>query len=156
MKQLGFALIIVGFITAAYFTSLHPTEVQLPAFLGALAAAVVGVAIVRTIDRRASRDESHIQASIETLSRSLKSIADKAKALDARKADVDVYDLRHEIEKEFPQDLDAFVESRESIAHSFGLQAYAEVMNEAATSAAGLVRKLLAFTRQDNVRLPPP
>jgi hypothetical protein len=33
------------------------------------------------------------------------------------------------IGREFPRDLDAFVQARESVAHRFGLQAYAEVMN---------------------------
>jgi putative OPT family oligopeptide transporter len=33
------------------------------------------------------------------------------------------------IGREFPRDLDAFVQARESVAHRYGLQAYAEVMN---------------------------
>ena len=146
MKILGYTLIVAGFVTAAYFTALHPTEVQLPPFLGALTASVAGVAIVRVLAHKASRQTDHIQASIETISQSLTAIAQKANALNQRKNDINVYDLRHEIEREFPADLDAFVDSRESIAHSFGLQAYAEVMNEFAAGERYLNRVWSAST----------
>jgi hypothetical protein len=61
--------------------------------------------------------------------KSLESIVTKVRRLDDGKTEIDVYDLRHRIDEEFPDDLDAFVQARQSIAHSYGLQAYADVMN---------------------------
>ena len=146
MKSFGYVLIIVGFVAAAYFTSLHPTEVDLPPFLGALIAGCIGVGIVRYTTHKAAHHEEHIQASIETISKSLRSLAEKTTALDERKDEINVYDLRHEIERELPEDIDAFVGSRESIARSFGLQAYAEVMNEFAAGERYINRVWSAST----------
>jgi len=146
MKTLGHILIVVGFVAAAYFTSLHPTEVNLPPFLGALAVSIVGVVLARYSAHKAAHHEEHIQASIEIISKSLRSLATKVSALDERKADLNVYDLRHEIDRELPVDIDAFVESRESIARSFGLQAYAEVMNEFAAGERYINRVWSAST----------
>ena len=146
MKALGYTLISVGFVIAAYFTSLHPTEVNLPPYLGALTTAILGVAIVRYTAHKAAHHIEHIQASIETISKSLRSIAEKTNALDRGKEDFNVYDLRFEIERELPADIHAFVESRESIAHSYGLQAYAEVMNEFAAGERYLNRVWSAST----------
>lgn len=146
MKNLGYVLIVVGFVTASYFTALHPTEVPVLPFCLGLAAGIAGVVIVRVITHRAATHVDHIQASIETLGRSLSSIVEKTTGLSQRKTDINVYDLRHEIDRELPADIDAFVEARESIAHSFGLQAYAEVMNEFAAGERYLNRVWSAST----------
>ena len=60
--------------------------------------------------------------------------------------DVDVYDLRHRIDQTFLEDLDTFVVARESIAHSHGLQAYAEIMNHFAAGERYLNRVWSAST----------
>ena len=134
MKNLGFILIVAGFVASSYFTVLDATEVRLGPFAVGLAVSVVGVALARIAVRRESQDEERLQASIEVVGRSLRQITREAEKLDTEKEALGVYELRHEIERRFPAQIDAFVEARESMAHSFGLQAYADVMD---TFAAG-------------------
>ena len=80
------------------------------------------------------------------LDRSLASVVEKAAALDAAKAETDVYELRHIIDREFPDDLDAFVQARYSLVHSFGLQQFADVMNPFAAGERYLNRVWSAST----------
>jgi len=56
------------------------------------------------------------------------------------------YDLRHHIDKHFRDDIETFVEARESIAHTHGLQAYANVMSHFAAAERYLNRVWSAST----------
>ncbi len=58
----------------------------------------------------------------------------------------DPYQVRHLIDDLFMEDLDLFVQSRERIAHRFGLQAYANVMSHFATGERYLNRSWSAST----------
>ena len=85
--------------------------------------------MVRVAARQESTHADTIKSNLGTIDKSLESIVDKVRRLDDGKTEIDVYDLRHRIDEEFPDDLDAFVQARQSIVHSYGLQAYADVMN---------------------------
>lgn len=146
MKKLGNSLIVIGFIAASYFAVLDAELVSAAPFLATLGVAAIGVALVRFAVRQAGLHEDHLMASIETLRNSLERIAASAATLDEEKADVDVYELRNVIDERFPADIDSFVQARESIAHSFGLQGYAEVMNSFAAAERNLNRVWSAST----------
>jgi hypothetical protein len=49
--------------------------------------------------------------------------------LNVQKHSVNTYDMHRHIDKLFAEDLDSFVQARESIAHVHGLTAYADVMS---------------------------
>lgn len=129
MKLLGYALITVGFLAGALFTVQQPEGVPVAAFLGAFAVGVVGVALARIAGHKESRRGEVVAANLEAISTSLESVVAKIDKLDAEKESIDVYELRHIIDREFPDDLDNFVQARQSIAHTHGLQPYADVMN---------------------------
>ena len=135
MKIIGYALITLGFLAAAHFATLPAVEgagaaeTPLGPFLGGLGVGVLGVILVRVAVRQQATHEDRLSTDIETIEASLVSLVEKAEALDREKADLDVYDLRHLIDERFPPDLDAFVQARGSISHSFSLQAYADVMS---------------------------
>ncbi len=45
------------------------------------------------------------------------------------KHSINTYDVRHRIDELFVEDLNTFVQTRQSIAHTYGLAAYADVMS---------------------------
>ncbi len=49
--------------------------------------------------------------------------------LNEEKLSINTYDVRHRIDELFVEDLNTFVQTRQSIAHTYGLGAYADVMS---------------------------
>jgi hypothetical protein len=129
MKRLGYLLIVGGFLAGSYTTVLAADGVPVAPYLFCLGLGIVGVVIVRRAIHQESRHEGVIASNLGSIGSSLEQVVAKIQALDREKDAVDVYELRHRIDREFPDDLDAFVQARESVAHRFGLQAYAELMN---------------------------
>ena len=146
MKYFGYFLITIGFLWGAFLTVEQPEGVNTALYLAALAIGIAGVTVARLAVRAEARDETRLQTNIATIETSLAAIVDDAERLDAEKESINVYDLRHVIDRTFPQHLAAFVEARESIAHSYGLKAYAEVMNRFATGERYLNRVWSAST----------
>ncbi|MDX1503570.1 MAG: hypothetical protein R3325_14515 [Thermoanaerobaculia bacterium] len=129
MKALGYLLVTAGFLFGSYQAVLQPSGVPVPPYLAGVIAGAIGVAMVRLAIRRETRQEDVVAANLEAIDGALARVVEKVKKLDAEKETVDVYELRHLIDDRFPEDLDTFVQARQSIAHSHGLQAYADVMN---------------------------
>ncbi len=129
MKILGYVLLTVGFLGGSYFAVLEAESVPIGRFLAMFAIGVLGVILARIASHKESRDVEMVSANIDAIGSSLERIVESARTFDEGKESIDVYELRHHIDREFPDDLDTFVQARKSIAHSFGLQAYAEVMN---------------------------
>jgi RNase adaptor protein for sRNA GlmZ degradation len=146
MKKIGYLLIVVGFLWGAFLTVERAEGVSAPMYLLALAVGVAGVAISRSAARAEARDVTKLETNIATIESSLAAIAADADRLDVDKTSINVYDLRHRIDETFPEHLAAFVDARESIAHSYGLQAYAEVMNRFAAGERYLNRVWSAST----------
>ena len=146
MKYFGYLLIVVGFLWGAYLTVEQPEGVNTTRYLVALAIGVAGVITARTAVRAEARDVTRLTTNIATIEASLAAIANDAERLDEQKESINVYDIRHVIDETFPPHLAAFVEARESIAHSYGLKAYAEVMNRFATGERYLNRVWSAST----------
>jgi len=120
--------------------------VAIAPYLAAIGVGVVGVIIARVGTRRSARDAGRLTTDIRAIEEHLERITAEADRLEAEKAGIDVYDLRHRIDERFREELEAFVQARESIAHSFGLQAYAEVMTHFAAGERSLNRVWSAST----------
>jgi len=146
MKKLGYLLIVAGFLGGAFLSVQRAEGVNEPLYLLALAVGVAGVVMARSAARAEARDVTRLEANIATIESSLAAIALDADRLDAEKTSINVYDLRHRIDETFPEHLAAFVDARESIAHSYGLKAYAEVMNRFAAGERYLNRVWSAST----------
>ena len=129
MKNLGYLLLTAGFLGGSYVAVLDAETVPAASFLPLFAVGVVGVVIARMAGHKESRDEEVVAANIGAIESSLAKIVEDARAFDRDKESIDVYELRHHIDRTFPDDLDTFVQARQSIAHAFGLQSYADVMN---------------------------
>ena len=96
--------------------------------------------IIRTVEARHSKTEHHVAARIEAVEGSLERIAANLETLNADKHGIDTYDMRHKIDELFMEDLETFVEARESIVHRYGLAAYGEVMGSFAAGERYLNR----------------
>ncbi len=129
MKNLGYLLLTAGFLAGSYFAVLEAESVPAARFLPVFAVGVLGVVLARMAGHKESRDVEVVSANIGAIGSSLERIVEKARDFERDKESIDVYELRHHIDREFPDDLDTFVQARKSIAHGFGLEAYADVMN---------------------------
>ena len=140
MKAVGFLMVTVGFIIAALAAVIDESTVKWLWYIPAFAAGVAGVTAIRIDIARHSKTEHHVAANIETVESSLGRIAANIKKLNAEKDSIHTYDMRHRIDELFVDDLELFVDSRESIAHRYGLPAYADVMTSFAAAERYLNR----------------
>jgi hypothetical protein len=140
MKLLGFLMVTVGFIAAALAAVVDENAVKWLWYVPALIVGVAGVAAIRINEARQSRTEHHVAARIETVESCLERIAAGINKLNADKHSINTYDIRHRIDELFVADLEMFVDARESIAHRYGLAAYADVMSSFAAGERYLNR----------------
>lgn len=145
-RGVGYVLITGGFLVGSYLAVRQEEGILLGPFLVALIVGAIGVALVRAGTVRAARRGEVLAENIEAIETSLDAIVEAVDDLESRKADIHVSDLRHLIDDLFPPHLDAFVRARKSIAHRYGLQEYADVMNPFAAAERSLNRVWSAST----------
>ena len=140
MGKIGYLMITVGFLAGALAATSDKQDVQWGRFAAALAVGAVGVGLVRFGAHREKRVEGKLASDIQSIEARLKRIEENITRLNAQKSSINTYDVRHRIDELFPEDLTVFVEARESIAHSHGLAAYADVMSSFAAGERYLNR----------------
>jgi hypothetical protein len=146
MRAFGLLLIWGGFLFGAYFAVLDTETVPWTMVGPCLIVGLIGVVLVQ-LDARGKRSATDaVQANLGKLEGSLDRIVENAARLDTAKESLDVYEVRHKIDDLFMDDLDTFVQARESIGHAHGLQAYADVMSHFATGERYLNRSWSAST----------
>ena len=122
-------MVTVGFIAAALATVVDENAVRWLWYVPALIVGAAGVAAIKTDDARQNKTEHHVASRIETVESCLERIAAGINKLNTDKHSINTYDMRHRIDELFVDDLEKFVDARESIAHRYGLAAYGEVMS---------------------------
>ena len=122
-------MVTFGFIAAALAAVVDEGAVRWLWYIPAIGLGVAGVATIRINDVRQSKTEHHVTANIEMVETSLARIADNISKLNSDKHSINTYDMRYRIDELFLEDLAMFVDARESIAHRYGLSAYADVMS---------------------------
>lgn len=140
MSKIGYLMITVGFLAGALAATADKENVQWGYFAAALAVGIVGVGLVRFSTHREKRGEGKLTSDIQSIEASLERIVDNMTRLNAQKTSINTYDVRHRVDELFPGDLTVFVDARESIAHSHGLPAYADVMSSFAAGERYLNR----------------
>jgi hypothetical protein len=146
VKNLGYILLTVGFLAGAFFAVEQREGVPVAQYLTALVIGAIGVALLRTITRQEATRADTVRTNLAAIDSSLASVVAKVANLDDTKEQIDVYELRHIIDREFPDDLDAFVQARYSLVQRFGLQSFADVMNPFAAGERYLNRVWSAST----------
>jgi hypothetical protein len=140
MRNAGLALITLGFLGGCMACVLDRTTVNLAWFVPSFILGIIGVAIVQIAIKNEAKDEGKREANFQILDESMTRIVDAARALDSERDSIDIYDVPDWIDERFRADIQAFVEARESIRHSWGTQAYAEVMSHFAAAERYLNR----------------
>jgi hypothetical protein len=164
MKFIGFLMVTIGFIVAALAAvvdqsalkgiddstveaieestaeTVNQSTVKWMWYIPALGLGVAGVILIKANDARQNKTEHHIAARIETVESSLEKIATSINKLNSEKHSIHTYDMRHRIDELFIDDLNSFVDARESIAHRYNLAAYGEVMSSFAAGERYLNR----------------
>ena len=140
MKRAGELLIAVGFLAGALVSVLDETAVPWLYMGLALAVGVVGVVLINVGERRTARVVRETGAGIAEIEQTLAQIAAEIAQIDAEKEQINPYDVRLRIDARLPAALGSFAESREAIAHVYGLQAYADVMSHFAAGERYLNR----------------
>jgi len=129
MKTIGFLMVTVGFLAAALASVLDENAVEWLWYIPALGLGVAGIVLIRKEHTLKSKTEHHVAAKIETVDSSLERIAANISKLNAEKQSINTYDMRYRIDELFIDDLEMFVDARQSIAHRYGLAAYGEIMS---------------------------
>ncbi len=140
MKKLGYLMITLGFLAGSLTAVVDKEQIRWDRFALALILGAAGVVVVRVSDKRESRHEGRLASGMQSLETSLDRIVKNVTELNAEKNSVNTYDVRHRIDEFFPDDLNTFVEARESIAHTYSLNAYADVMSSFAAGERYLNR----------------
>lgn len=141
MRNLGYALIWIGFLAGAMSTVIQEEGVEWTYLIPSVIVGIVGIVLVRQSQRRLAESDEQVSANIQNIEDSLQRIIENIKKLNAEeKATMNPYDARHRIDELFIDDLNIFVESRESISHAYGLQTYADVMSHYAAAERYLNR----------------
>ena len=130
----------VSFLGGALASVVSETVVYWEWFALAVGVGVVGVIFIQTHRRKEARSTDRMTSNMQAIEESLRRIAANVSRLDAEKSATDPYGVRHQIDELLVDDLNTFVEARESISHSYGLAAYAEVMNHFAAGERYLNR----------------
>ena len=140
MKKLGYLMITLGFLAGALTAVVDEEQIRWDHFALALIVGVAGVALVRTSDKMESQHEGKLASNMQAVETSLDRIVKNMTGLNAEKASINTYDVRHRIDELFTDDLNTFVEARQSIAHTHSLNDYADVMTSFAAGERYLNR----------------
>lgn len=129
MKRIGFLLIAAGFLGGAYLAVLDTKDVKWEWFAVPIAVGVIGIVLVRTAIRGKALKEGRISHNISLIEKSVGNLVNLLSELNREKEALNTYDVAQKLDDLLLDDLNAFVESRESIVHVYGLQAYADIMS---------------------------
>ncbi len=140
MKIAGYFLISISFLAGALIAMLDVQLVRWDYFLSTIVLGIVGISIIRISKKQLSKADDKLAAHIKNIEVSLTRIVENMKILNNEKKSIHPYDVRHRIDQLFPEDLNAFIKSRESISHLYGLQAYTDVMSDFAAGERYLNR----------------
>jgi hypothetical protein len=129
MRRFGFLLVTIGFLGGALASVLSEDAVHWEPFAVVVAVGFAGVVLVRTSQRREKRAVERLSSNMQAIEESLRRVVENVTRLNEARHNIDPYDIRHRIDELFVDDLNTFIGARESIAHSYGLRAYGDVMN---------------------------
>ncbi len=122
-------MIAVGFLGAAYATSLHAQQVDWTLFVISALISTAGVIIAKRMDSADARSESVLNTNRAELNESIANIVTGLGDTAYESGE----QLRDWIDEQLRPDLRRFADARESMVHLYGLQTYADIMSNFAT-----------------------
>ena len=146
MKKIGFLLITVAFLAGSLVTVVDKTNVNWSHFIPAIIIGAVGVFLVHHHEWKNTRSQKKLTINLQDIKTSLTRVVDNLTKLNSEKQSINPYDIHPEIDRLFRDDMETFAQARESIAHAYNLQVYADVMSHFASGERYLNRVWSAST----------
>jgi hypothetical protein len=147
LRFVGLTLFSGGFLASAFVSvrqvdsaGLEWWTIDWPWYAATFLVGLVGVVILRRTDKAASQYSEKIDGDLQVIGRSLAEAIAKIDGIRAGRESTGVYSVHQMIDAEVVEAIFAFVDARESIAHRFGLQPYAEIMTRFALGERNINR----------------
>ena len=134
MKLFGSILLTLGFLAGTYVTVAHESSVDwLPYGLciGCMLVGMILLQIARSNEAKEGGEKQELD--INVLKQSLGSLITKVRGLESATSDEEQLQMHSRIDNELMDDINSFVEARESMIPRLGMQTYANVMSPFAT-----------------------
>lgn len=146
MKNLGYLLVFVGFIAASLVSVTDVLQVNWIHFIIFLIISIIGIFLIRRTEKKETLHEETLSRNMKAIEESLVRIVDDVKLIRSEIDPDKPQEVRKRIDKKLPDHLETFIESRKTIGHVHGLQAYGHVMNYFAAAERYLNRVWSAST----------
>lgn len=128
MTRLGLVLVILAFLGGAFLTALDPREMRWGLFVPIVLLGFAGVYLMKQGSKQKALSDAVLTENRNNIEASLTRIISNLTELDAKKQDMTPHELLEEIDRRLRADLAQFADSRETLAHLYGLQSYADIM----------------------------
>jgi len=128
MKDLGYFLVVAGFLGGAFITSLDVQNVDWTYFGVTAAAGIIGLIIYKQQVGAMARSESVLETNRVELRESIANVVEDLRDINEGELTRGAV-LRDRIDLKLREDLRRFADARESMVHLFGLQTYADIMS---------------------------
>ncbi len=139
-KQIGYVFLMIGFLAGAFIATAEVDHVKWGQFAPCAGAMLVGLVLVRSHAAAAKGDTEAHSGGLEALEKAVASLVTKIGAMNESKDSIDVFDVHGQIDAQLMDDLNDFVESRESLIPLFGMQRYADIMSAFANGERNINR----------------
>ncbi len=146
MKKLGYFLVFVGFVAASLVSVTDVLQVSWFHFIIFLIISIIGIFLIRRREKKETMHGETLSRNMKAIEESLVRIVDDVKLIRSEIDPNRPQEVRKRIDKKIPDHLETFIESRKTIGHVHGLQAYGHVMNYFATAERYLNRVWSAST----------
>ena len=130
MKLFGGIILTAGFLAGAYFSVSEVASVQWTYYGVCAGVMVLGMLLLQAARRAELEQAGDKHASdIAVLQQSLASLTERVRGFEARDGDDDQLEVYTRIDDELMEDINAFVDARESMIPKLGMQRYADIMS---------------------------
>lgn len=146
MKKLGYVFVFVGFVAASLVSVTDALQVNWLHFSVFLIISIIGIFLIRSSEKKETMHEETLSRNMTAVEESLARIVDDVKLIRSEIDPKKPQDVHKRIDERLPDHLETFIESRKTIGHVYGLQAYGHVMNYFATAERYLNRVWSAST----------
>lgn len=137
LRTTGHVLLWLGFLAGSFITVRHTevagdkwSTIQWPLYALAVGVGLAGVALLRFSAHRTSTHADKLEADIQTLETCVKQLLAALQGMHQNQHQTNVYDVRLQIDDRLMERIIAFVDARQSLVHSYGLQAYTQIMTD--------------------------
>lgn len=139
MRALGSVLLFVGFLTGAFTAVIERDAIPWRYYAIGVGAMGAGIVCLRRSRRGEQQSTARGTQHLQQLETSLRNLVEKVAAMnEGTLEDEEVFAVRHRLDDELMDDLNQFVDVRETMIDRLGIQHYADIMS----SFAGAERML--------------